>query len=43
MNDRSGSRNRRDKALRGADGEEHPLSPTGIVFLFDVNNTGVHA
>ncbi len=39
MNDRSGSRNRQDRALRGTDGEERPLSPTGIVFLFDVDNT----
>lgn len=39
MNDRSGSRNRHDKALRGTDGEVLSLSPTGLVFLFDVDNT----
>lgn len=39
LSDRSGSETGHGRTLRITDGEELPLSPTGIVFLFDVDNT----
>lgn len=39
MSDLRGSKNRPDRALSVTDGEELHLSPTAIIFLFDVDNT----